>query len=68
MLPGTARAILLVAVIALAGAFALVATGAIGSAVASLGGSIGGLFGDLTGSPTPVASDSTLPEGVPRLE
>jgi glucodextranase-like protein len=68
VLPGTARAILLVAVIALAGAFALVATGAIGSAVASLGGSIGGMFGDLTGSPTPAASDGTVPDAVPRLE
>ena len=67
-LPGAARAILLVAVIALAGAFALVATGAIGSAVAGLGGSIGGLLGGLTGSPTPVASDVAAPEAAPRLE
>lgn len=67
-LPGAARAILLVAVIALAGAFALVATGAIGSAVAGLGSSIGGMLGDLTGSPTPAASGVPAPEAAPRLE
>ncbi len=67
-LPGAARAILLVAVIALAGAFALVLTGAIGSAVAGLGGSIGGLLGGLTGSPTPAATDVSAPQAAPRLE
>ncbi len=68
-LPGAARAILLVAVIALAGAFALVATGAISAAVAGLGGSIGGLLGSLTGSPTPQASTvAVAPDAAPRLE
>ena len=68
-LPGAARAILLVAVIALAGAFALVATGAISAAVAGLGGSIGGLLGGLTGSPTPQASTGAVaPDAAPRLE
>jgi hypothetical protein len=67
-LPGAARAILLVAVVALAGALALVVTGAIGSAVAGLGGSIGGMIGDLTGSPTPAASVAGAPEAAPRLE
>ena len=68
-MPGAARAILLVAVIALAGAFALVATGAISAAVAGLGGSIGGLLGGLTGSPTPQASTGAVaPDAAPRLE
>jgi hypothetical protein len=67
-LPGAARAILLVAVIALAGAFALVVTGAIGSAVAGLGGSISGMLGGLTGSPTPEATAIGAPEAAPRLE
>lgn len=67
-LPSAARAILLVAVIALGGAFALVVTGAIGSAVAEVGGSIGGLLGGLTGTPSPTATDILAPEAAPRLE
>lgn len=67
-LPGAARAILLVAVIALAGAFALVATGAIGSAVAGLGGSLSDMLGGLTSTPTPAATVIAAPGAAPRLE
>lgn len=67
-LPAAARAVLLVAVIAMAGAFALVVTGSIGSAVADLGGSVSGLLGGLTGSPTPAATTIGAPEAAPRLE
>ena len=68
-LPGAARAILLVAVIALAGAFALVVTGAIGSAVAGLGGSIGGLLGGPDRLPDAGRHRRiAAPEAAPRLE
>lgn len=67
-LPAAARALLLVAGVALAGSVALGATGALGTAVANLGDAIGGLMGGLTGaSPSPTSTEN-LPESAPRLD
>jgi hypothetical protein len=64
-----ARGILLVAVIALAGAVALAITGGLGGAVADLGHSVGGLVGGITGqTASPGSSALTLPGGSPRLD
>jgi hypothetical protein len=64
-----ARGVLLVAVIALAGALALALTGGLGGAVAELGHSLGGLISGIAGqSPSPGSSAIVLPEGAPRLD
>ena len=64
-----ARAVLLVAVVALSGAVALVLTGGLGGAIAGLGNSLGGLVGGIVGSSaSPGSSEAVTPEGAPRLD